>query len=148
MDNAIKKAAFSAQRVRIEILGKVQGVGFRPFVYNLARSFHLQVTVQNTSSGVIIDVEGKEEAIPTVFEKLTPEQEKAWFRMAHNRFRKAIAEKDLKEKQAKFRLLIKMVELGKRAVENDMEKSVPRKEYEISLWDRFYEDEYLALNTE
>ena len=92
--------------------------------------------------------EVKEEAIPAVFEKLTREQEIAWFRMAHNRFRKAMAEKELKEKQAKFRLLIKMVDLGKRAVENDMEKSVTRKAYEISLWDRFYEDEYLALNTE
>ncbi|OGG01142.1 MAG: hypothetical protein A3F83_11970 [Candidatus Glassbacteria bacterium RIFCSPLOWO2_12_FULL_58_11] len=92
--------------------------------------------------------EGKESAIPAVFEKLTPEQEKAWFRLAHNRFRKALAEKELKEKQAKFRLLIKMVELGKKAVESDMDKSGTRKAYEISLWDRFYEDEYLALNTE
>lgn len=48
-------------RLRIEVKGIVQGVGFRPFVYRLARSCHLSGWVQNTSGNVAIEVEGPEE---------------------------------------------------------------------------------------
>ena len=85
---------------------------------------------------------------PEVFEKMGPEKEKKWLRVAHNRFRHALGEKEITERQAKLKLLVKMVELGKKAVEEDSEKSVERKEYELSLWDRFYEDEYLDLQSE
>ena len=44
--------------LRIRIKGRVQGVGFRPFVYNLARSLNLRGYVKNTSKGVYIEVEG------------------------------------------------------------------------------------------
>ena len=43
---------------RIEINGIVQGVGFRPFVYNLANHFGLKGEVANTASGVYIHIEG------------------------------------------------------------------------------------------
>lgn len=43
---------------RIEINGIVQGVGFRPFVYQLARRFNLNGEVANTSAGVVVKVEG------------------------------------------------------------------------------------------
>jgi hydrogenase maturation protein HypF len=46
--------------IRIEIKGIVQGVGFRPFVYNLARRFSLRGYVLNDTSGVEIEVEGAE----------------------------------------------------------------------------------------
>ena len=69
-------------------------------------------------------------------------------RVAHNRFRRAVCEKEITERQAKLRLLVKMVELGKKAVEENPEKDVARREYELSLWDRFYEDEYLDLQSE
>jgi hydrogenase maturation protein HypF len=36
----------------------VQGVGFRPFVYNLARSLQLAGFILNSSSGVTIEIEG------------------------------------------------------------------------------------------
>ena len=36
----------------------MQGVGFRPFIYNLAKSNNLTGFVSNTSQGVIIEVEG------------------------------------------------------------------------------------------
>ena len=45
--------------IRIEIKGIVQGVGFRPFIYNLARRYHLFGYVLNDTDGVEIEVEGK-----------------------------------------------------------------------------------------
>jgi hydrogenase maturation protein HypF len=43
---------------RIHIVGIVQGVGFRPFVYGLASRFALNGWVRNTSAGVDIEVDG------------------------------------------------------------------------------------------
>jgi hydrogenase maturation protein HypF len=43
---------------RIEITGIVQGVGFRPFVYNLAIQHHLDGYVLNSPDGVIVEIEG------------------------------------------------------------------------------------------
>lgn len=45
-------------RVEIIIKGIVQGVGFRPFIYNLALKYGLNGTVSNSESGVIIHIEG------------------------------------------------------------------------------------------
>ncbi len=50
-------------RLRLVIHGAVQGVGFRPFVYRLARELHLRGWVGNTAQGVLIEIEG--EAAPT-----------------------------------------------------------------------------------
>ncbi len=44
--------------IRITIQGIVQGVGFRPFIYNLAQKLDISGTVKNTSAGVIIDATG------------------------------------------------------------------------------------------
>ena len=43
---------------RLEISGVVQGVGFRPFLFVLAKKYHLKGEVSNTSSGVSVIVEG------------------------------------------------------------------------------------------
>jgi hydrogenase maturation protein HypF len=51
------------QHLEIHVSGTVQGVGFRPFVYNLARWLGLTGTVQNHSQGVTIHVEGPEERL-------------------------------------------------------------------------------------
>ncbi|HEY70673.1 MAG TPA: carbamoyltransferase HypF [Anaerolineae bacterium] len=48
---------------RIHITGVVQGVGFRPFVYGLAKKLALTGWVRNTSAGVHIEVDGSEQAI-------------------------------------------------------------------------------------
>ena len=45
--------------LKIDIRGIVQGVGFRPFVYNLARQYRLLGYVRNNASGVSIEVEGE-----------------------------------------------------------------------------------------
>ncbi|MCL4490529.1 MAG: carbamoyltransferase HypF [Nitrospirae bacterium] len=44
--------------LRISVKGVVQGVGFRPFVYSLAKKFGLKGSVKNTSDGVVIEAEG------------------------------------------------------------------------------------------
>ncbi len=49
--------------VRISVRGVVQGVGFRPFVYQLATKHRLNGWVLNTSGDVKIEVEGKQEAL-------------------------------------------------------------------------------------
>jgi hydrogenase maturation protein HypF len=46
------------ERRRLVVRGTVQGVGFRPFVYRLAREHELTGWVRNTSAGVEIEVEG------------------------------------------------------------------------------------------
>lgn len=50
-------------RLRVEIEGAVQGVGFRPFVYRLATDEALGGWVLNDSRGVVLEVEGDEEAV-------------------------------------------------------------------------------------
>ncbi|MCL2818402.1 MAG: carbamoyltransferase HypF [Actinomycetia bacterium] len=44
--------------IEMHITGVVQGVGFRPFVYTLARTYHLTGWVRNDSDGVHVVVEG------------------------------------------------------------------------------------------
>ena len=48
---------------QVTIRGVVQGVGFRPFVYNLAERFGLSGWVLNNSAGVEIEAEGPREAV-------------------------------------------------------------------------------------
>lgn len=47
------------RKIRITITGVVQGVGFRPFLYNLARKYNLTGFCLNDSHGVLIEVQGK-----------------------------------------------------------------------------------------
>ncbi len=45
-------------RVRLQLKGQVQGVGFRPFVYRLAHELGLVGWVQNDNRGVVAEVQG------------------------------------------------------------------------------------------
>jgi hydrogenase maturation protein HypF len=50
-------------RHRVIVHGVVQGVGFRPFVYALARELGLSGEVANTSAGVFVEIEGAAPAL-------------------------------------------------------------------------------------
>jgi hydrogenase maturation protein HypF len=49
-------------RARIRVRGLVQGVGFRPFVYGLARRYALTGWVLNDDSGVLLEIQGRSTA--------------------------------------------------------------------------------------
>ncbi len=53
-------AAARRVRVRAQVTGTVQGVGFRPFVYRLAHEHGLAGWVLNNAHGVLLEVEGAE----------------------------------------------------------------------------------------
>jgi hydrogenase maturation protein HypF len=61
------------KRTKGAIQGIVQGVGFRPFVYQLAHRFNLAGYVINTSQGVLLEVEGPETRIGDFFEAIISE---------------------------------------------------------------------------
>ncbi len=58
---------------RVHIAGIVQGVGFRPFVFNLANRFNLNGWVRNTSAGVDIEVDGSTEVLDSFLKALRDE---------------------------------------------------------------------------
>lgn len=58
------------QRLTIHIKGIVQGVGFRPFVYNLAQRLKLGGWVLNNSQGVQLEIEGGDEEVAAFLDEL------------------------------------------------------------------------------
>jgi hydrogenase maturation protein HypF len=58
------------ERLQVRVLGIVQGVGFRPFVYRLAMELHLSGWIRNDGEGVTIEVEGPHPALLTFLERL------------------------------------------------------------------------------
>jgi hydrogenase maturation protein HypF len=63
----------STQRLHLTITGLVQGVGFRPFVYNLAKQLNLVGWVKNTPQGVSLEVEGEQVLLILFKERLVSE---------------------------------------------------------------------------
>ncbi len=58
---------------RLVVRGVVQGVGFRPFVYRLAHRHGLSGWIANSSSGVVIEVDGPDGALSAFERDLTTE---------------------------------------------------------------------------
>jgi hydrogenase maturation protein HypF len=61
---------FQIKRQRISITGCVQGVGFRPAVYRIARSLGLSGLVYNDTKGVTIELQGEQERIGQFLSRL------------------------------------------------------------------------------
>jgi hydrogenase maturation protein HypF len=61
-------------RLKINITGAVQGVGFRPFVYRLAKVIGLKGYVLNNTIGVFIEVEGKKHELDEFLIKIEREK--------------------------------------------------------------------------
>ena len=57
-------------RLRAEVRGAVQGVGFRPFVYRLAAELELAGWVTNDTRGVFVEVEGPRERLERFLARL------------------------------------------------------------------------------
>jgi hydrogenase maturation protein HypF len=57
-------------RTEVKIEGTVQGVGFRPFVFRVARALDLTGWVVNGADGVTIEVEGGAEAVNQFLDRL------------------------------------------------------------------------------
>ncbi|WP_042351915.1 carbamoyltransferase HypF [Bacillus massiliigorillae] len=63
------------QAINMIVRGRVQGVGFRPFVFQLAERLHLHGTIQNNMNGVEIHLEGPQavlEQFVVLLEKEAP----------------------------------------------------------------------------
>ena len=60
-------------RRRLTINGIVQGVGFRPFIYSLARDIGLVGSVYNTSDGVKVEIQGSSQQLDQFKSRLLPE---------------------------------------------------------------------------
>ena len=60
-------------RMQLSLKGVLQGVGFRPFVYQLAQEIGLTGWVQNSTEGVTIEVEGVPLALEKFLQRLQDE---------------------------------------------------------------------------
>ncbi len=56
--------------LQVKVRGIVQGVGFRPFVYQLANRLDLKGWVRNTTAGVDIQVDGSQDALQDFVQSL------------------------------------------------------------------------------
>jgi len=65
-----KRRGIVIKRMIIDVNGIVQGVGFRPFIYQIAHLNQLKGLVHNNSRGVEIDVEGEEKHIDRFINKI------------------------------------------------------------------------------
>ena len=59
MPDTLKPLTLKPLTLKIVITGQVQGVGFRPFIYRMAKQYHLKGWVKNRSGEVIVLLQGK-----------------------------------------------------------------------------------------
>ncbi len=74
METTSERHADTPQRLRLEVRGAVQGVGFRPFVFRLAEELALPGWVLNDARGVFIEVEGARAVLERFQARLTAER--------------------------------------------------------------------------
>lgn len=66
--------ANNAERIALNVEGRIQGVGFRPFVWRLANELALTGVVFNNSSGVRIEIQGAADKLDEFARRLEEEQ--------------------------------------------------------------------------
>lgn len=66
----LKTAVENMNSYKLIIKGLVQGVGFRPFIYNLAKKFDLKGEVYNEALGVIINIYSSKDILDKFIEKI------------------------------------------------------------------------------
>jgi hydrogenase maturation protein HypF len=69
----LKKNTSETKGVELHIQGIVQGVGFRPFIYNLATQLEISGTVSNTSAGVFIQAAAKQNLLDSFITRIRSE---------------------------------------------------------------------------
>ncbi len=62
----------------VRVRGVVQGVGFRPFVHQLAERHRLAGWVRNTAGQVEIELDGREDALARFLSDLRREAPRRW----------------------------------------------------------------------
>ncbi|MDA8029393.1 MAG: carbamoyltransferase HypF [Nitrospiraceae bacterium] len=67
---SFEDSAADLARFSLEISGRVQGVGFRPFVVRLARELALAGSVANTPGGVHLEIQGRRSCLGRFLEEL------------------------------------------------------------------------------
>jgi hydrogenase maturation protein HypF len=72
-DGAVAMAAAPRQACRVTVTGRVQGVGFRPFVYRIATRHGLTGSVRNVAGRVEIEVCGETQALGAFLAALVDE---------------------------------------------------------------------------
>ena len=61
------------RRIRARVLGTVQGVGFRPYVFRLAAELELGGWILNDERGVLLEIEGSPRAVESFLARLPAE---------------------------------------------------------------------------
>ncbi len=67
------------QKVKIVIRGVVQGVGFRPFIYRLAKELDIKGWIINSSQGVFIEAEASRESLEKFLKNIDTKKPKNSF---------------------------------------------------------------------
>jgi hydrogenase maturation protein HypF len=69
----VKSPPAERRRIRARVQGTVQGVGFRPYVFRLAEELELGGYVLNDERGVLLEVEGRPDAVEGFLVRLPAE---------------------------------------------------------------------------
>jgi hydrogenase maturation protein HypF len=67
---ALDAAMIVRERLRVVVVGTVQGVGFRPFVHRHATALGLAGWVGNSTEGVTIEIEGEPDRLDALVERI------------------------------------------------------------------------------
>ena len=88
MDSPINNKSINnavIKRAAIKLSGRVQGVGFRPFVYRLAEKYGIKGYVLNNTGGVEISAEAEESALLNFIKSLDSDSEKPPLAVINNK---------------------------------------------------------------